>query len=91
MSNEIKTLAIATIAVGCASVASAQTPPYYPAPPGDYYRPEYQAAPYGYASPSYRGQYGTYPAPPTYTYDSDPYPRARQRGDFSRGADFPGR
>lgn len=85
------TLAIATALVGCASVAFAQSPPYYPAPSGDYYRPEYPTAPYGYASPSYRSYYGTYPAPPAYTYDADPYLRAQRRGDFNRGVDFPGR
>jgi hypothetical protein len=77
-------LALAMIITAPGSVAIAQTPPYYPAPQEDYYRPEYPSAPYGYASPSYRSQYGTYPAPPVYTYD--PYSRAQQRNN--QGVDF---
>lgn len=82
MSKAIKTLALAVIIAASASGAVAQTPPYYAEPHQDYSRPEYPAAPYGYASPSYRSQYGTYPAPPAHTYD--PYRR-------NRGADFPDR
>jgi hypothetical protein len=87
MSRSIKTLALAIVIAASVSVAVAQTPPYYPAPQEDYYRPAYPSAPYGYASPSYRSQYGTYPAPPAETYD--PYRWAQQRSN--RGVDFPGR
>ena len=87
MSKATKTLVIATIVAGCASVAFAQNPPYYRVAPGGYYYPDYPIAPYGYATPSYRTPYGTYPA---HTYDPDPGLSAQMRSDFNRGVDSPG-
>ena len=85
MSKAIKTLVIATVVAGSASVALAQGPQPYsggygaygPPPPGP-------AAPYGDANPSYTDYYGTYPA---HSWDPDPYLRARLRSEFNLAVD----
>jgi hypothetical protein len=84
MSKAIKTLALAMVIAACASLAVAQTPPYYPALPGDHYYPDYPVSPYGCANPCYTTPYGTYPG---YTYDPDPGLSAQLRSDFNRGVD----
>jgi hypothetical protein len=89
MSKATKTLAIATIVCGWASMAFAQSPspygggygPYY-SYPGPYDYTVFPGAPYGYANPSYSTPYGTYPA---WTYDPDPELSAQMRSDFNRG------
>jgi hypothetical protein len=87
MSKGIKTLALAMIISAAASVALAQSPPPYWGSygyPGEGALPAFPIAPYGDANPSYSSYYGTYPA---YTYDPDPYLRARLRSDFNRAVD----
>lgn len=85
MSKATKTLAIATIVAGCASVAFAQSPPPYSSGYGAY-QPSAPSplGPYGYATPSYTDYYGTYPA---HSWDPDPGLRGQLRSDFNRGVD----
>jgi hypothetical protein len=91
MSKAIKTLAVATVVAASAAVAFAQSPlpgSYGGPPPGSYSAyypsPTFPIAPYGYAEPSYSNEFGTYPA---YSWDPDPYLRARLRSDFNRGVE----
>jgi hypothetical protein len=84
MSKAIKTLAIATILAASAAAVFAQSPPAYWGSygyPGEGAMPTFPIAPYGDANPSYSSYYGTY------SWDPDPYLRARLRSDFNRGVD----